>query len=419
MPPIQNPVPHLSNRYHSIESTILNHVPAIEAWFSERWEETPAPITSSVDLRHAGFKLAPVDTNLFPAGFNNLNPQFMPRCVQAAQSILEKMALQHTNILIVPESHTRNPFYFQSLHVLRDIFTQAGFNVRLGGLDSTLTSPVEHVVIGQDDSLRVEPLLRRHDRLVLDDFDPCFVLLNNDLSSGVPDLLQGLQDSTQPPVQLGWSSRLKSDHFQYFSDVTREFAALVHLDDWLITPLFKTMDGVDFMAQRGLDALALVVDELLTDIREKYATHGIVNKPFVVVKADNGTYGMGVMMVHEGAQLQHLNRKQRTRMSATKGHQKLNRLIIQEGVYSFDTMPDGATAEPVLYMIGSTVVGGFYRIHPGRGPDENLNSPGMHFKPFPFVESCDSSNPFYTDGVIARLAALAAAREMAGVRATR
>ena len=374
---------------------------------------TPPPITSSVDLRNAGFKMAPVDTNLFPAGYNNLNPQFMSRCVTAVQTVMETFAAQGSNVLIIPESHTRNRFYFQSLHVLRDIFTQAGFKVRLGSLDATITDPVERKMMDDGSHLLIEPLVRRDNRLVLDHFDPDFVLLNNDLSSGVPDILQRLHVNTQPPVQLGWSSRLKSNHFQCFSDVTREFAALIHLDPWLITPLFKTMDGVDFMAKTGLDALALVVDELLTEIRDKYAAFGITDKPFVVVKADNGTYGMGVMTVHDGAQLKQLNRKQRTSMSSTKGHQRLNRLIIQEGVYSFETMPDGAVAEPVLYMIGAEVIGGFYRVHEGRGPDENLNAPGMHFKPLPFEKSCDASNPLYTYGVIARLAALAAAREMA------
>jgi glutamate--cysteine ligase len=36
--------------------------------------------STSVDLRNAGFKLAPVDTNLFPGGFNNLNPALPCRC---------------------------------------------------------------------------------------------------------------------------------------------------------------------------------------------------------------------------------------------------------------------------------------------------------------------------------------------------
>jgi len=76
-------------------------------------------------------------------------------------------------------------------------------------------------------------------------------------------------------------------------------------------------------------------------------------------------------------------------------------------------------------MIGQYVVGGFYRVHQGRGKAENLNAPGMHFEPLAFAQACnmpsdalplvDSPNRFYVYGVIARLAALAAAREIAAL----
>ena len=52
---------------------LIEQAPRIESWFEHRWQETPAPLTSSVDIRDAGFKCSPVDTNLYPAGFNNLN----------------------------------------------------------------------------------------------------------------------------------------------------------------------------------------------------------------------------------------------------------------------------------------------------------------------------------------------------------
>ena len=84
---------------------------------------------------------------------------------------------------------------------------------------------------------------------------------------------------------------------------------------------------------------------------------------------------------------------------------------------------DGAAAEPVVYMIDRYVVGGFYRVHTDRGPDQNLNAPGMHFVPLAFSNSCNlpdctaqagdsAPNRFYAYGVIARLALLAAAIEL-------
>jgi glutamate--cysteine ligase len=221
---------------------------------------------------------------------------------------------------------------------------------------------------------------------------------------------------------LGWNSRLKSSHFQFFDQIAYEFSELVSLDPWLINPYFSAIDGLDFMAQEGVDQLAEEVDKILSLVSDKYLTYNITDKPFAVIKADNGTYGMSVMMVHSGDEVRQLNRKQRTKMSTSKGNRKVDRVIIQEGVYTFETMPNGAVAEPVVYMIGPFVVGGFYRVHQGRGIDENLNAPGMHFEPLAFAQACnmpsndlavvDCPNRFYTYGVIARLAALAAAKEI-------
>lgn len=425
---IDSPVPNLTTAHAGplfpVEEVILNKIATIEAWFRKQWQATPAPITSSVDLRHAGFKVAPVDTNLFPAGFNNLNPEFMPLCIQAAQSTLMGSFSSCLKILILPESHTRNPFYIQSLSVLRDIFVKAGFIVRIGSLDPAMTSPTE-LITEQGEVVMVEPIKRVGTKVQLDHFEPCLLLLNNDLSTGVPDILQGVEQRIRPTTKLGWSSRLKSSHFQFFNEVADEFAALVGIDAWLINPMFRAIENVDFMAQKGVDAIAEEVDSLLTAIKEKYEHYGIKEKPFVAVKADNGTYGMSVMMVNEGAQLLQLNRKQRTKMSSSKGSQKVTKVMIQEGVYSFETMPNGAVAEPVVYMIGQFVIGGFYRVHQARGKDDNLNAPGMHFEPLAFAKACnmpcealkvgDSSNRFYAYGVIARLAALAAAREIAAI----
>jgi glutamate--cysteine ligase len=73
-------------------------------------------------------------------------------------------------------------------------------------------------------------------------------------------------------------------------------------------------------------------------------------------------------------------------------------------------------------MVDQFVVGGFYRVHSGRGTDENLNSPGAQYARLDFETNChtpdctgqpgDPPNRFYTYGVIARLAALAAAVEV-------
>jgi glutamate--cysteine ligase len=78
-------VPHLitalKGPINELEARILESMPATERWFRLEWMEHTPTFYASVDLRNAGFKLAPVDTNLFPGGFNHLTPQMLAgRC---------------------------------------------------------------------------------------------------------------------------------------------------------------------------------------------------------------------------------------------------------------------------------------------------------------------------------------------------
>lgn len=408
---------------HSIqhlEQILLQKQTLIEDWLRQQWRKTPPPFYSSVDLRNAGFKLAPVDTNLFPGGFNNLSADALPLSIQAAQTTLEQRYSGCRRLLLIPENHTRNTFYFENIAILCCILKAAGYEVRIGSLREDLTHP-EEMLLPSGKKIVIEPVMRTENRLHTADFSACLLLLNNDLSSGIPKILQNLDQPMFPSTQLGWSTRRKSTHFGHYHNVCQEFAQLIDIDPWLIDPLFLSCEKVDFMKREGEAELQDKVALLLSNIQKKYDEYGITHKPFVVVKADAGTYGMGIMMVQDAAELAQLNRKQRTQMTASKG-QPVHEVIIQEGVYTFETHgTPPATAEPVIYMIGQHVIGGFYRIHTKKGVNENLNAPGMHFEPLPFEKPCNhpdhtldpdcEQNRFYAYGVIARLALVAAARE--------
>lgn len=403
-----------------LEQHILDHQLTIEAWLRDQWYLTSPVFYCSVDLRNAGFKLAPVDTNLFPAGFNNLNEEFIPLCLQAVQATIEKMNHNTSKILLIPESHTRNIFYYEHLFSLYTILLKAGFEVKIGSLLSDLKQP-KTIELPSGHKLEIAPLQRQGNRVGVDGFFPEFIILNNDLSEGTPDILKNLEQKIEPPLSLGWSVRLKSQHFQHYNDLSYEFAQHINLDPWLITPLYHSCGEVNFITHEGEDCLVKYTNQLLENIQKKYDEYQIAHAPFVVIKAESGTYGMAVMTIKHGEEIRQLNRKQRTQMSKIKGGQTVSKVIIQEGVYTFETWgKDNAVAEPVVYMIGRHVVGGFYRVHANRGVNENLNAPGMNFEPLAFADSCNnpcrhearSENRFYAYGVIARLAALAAAREM-------
>jgi glutamate--cysteine ligase len=268
--------------------------------------------------------------------------------------------------------------------------------------------------------LKLEPLTRRGNRLTVDGFDPCVVLLNNDLSAGTPEILMNLEQPVLPPLHAGWSVRRKSNHFAAYRGVAEAFAKLIGIDSWLINPFFEKCGKINFREKKGEECLEGYVAEILDDVRAKYQEYGITQAPFVIVKADAGTYGMGIMTVKDPAEVRGLNRKQRNKMAVVKEGLEVHEVMVQEGVYTFENVGD-AVAEPVVYMIEHFVVGGFYRVHTERTQDQNLNAPGMQFRPLAFADPCSSPNPndpgcppnrFYAYGVIARLALLAASIEL-------
>jgi glutamate--cysteine ligase len=401
-------------------------MPRIEHWLRQQWLEHGAPFYASVDLRNSGFKLAPVDTNLFPGGFNNLSPDFLPLCVQAAMAAVEKICPEAQRFMLIPENHTRNTFYLQNVAALAIILRQAGLDVRIGSLLPDLAEPMT-LELPNGGNLTLEPVRRQGNRLVLDGFNPCAIVLNNDLSGGIPDILKNLEQSVIPPLHAGWAVRRKSNHFAAYNQVADNFADLLGIDQWLLNPYFSTCGEINFHERTGEECLVAKVDDLLTRIRAKYREYDIEHEPFVIVKADAGTYGMGIMTVKSPDDVRGLNRKQRNKMSVVKEGLEVNEVMIQEGIYTFENINE-AVAEPVVYMIDHYVVGGFYRVHTGRGVDENLNAPGMHFEPLAFETPCSLPdcagkpdalpNRFYAYGVVARLALLAAAIELEAEEAT-
>lgn len=417
-------VPHLvtalTGPINELEQRLLDSMPAIERWFRLEWMEHTPPFYTSVDMRNAGFKLAPVDTNLYPDGWNHLTAPMLPLAVQAAMAAIEKICPEARNLLIVPQNGNQSPFYLGNLAQLRHIFQMAGLHVRIGSISPTVKKATS-LPLPNGESITLEPVIRVKGRLGLKDFDPCTLLLNNDLSAGVPGILEDLHEQyLLPALHASWPTRRKSTHFRLYEEVAKRFGKLIGADPWLINPMFELCSHTDLATAAGLQLLSARVDALMARVRKKYKEYGIKAKPFVVVKADNRGSSAGLMTVRDAAELPALVQKLRTTAAGTvAGAQEW---IVQEGVLTNERMND-AVAEPVVYLMDRYVVGGFYRIHADRAVDEDLCAPGSAYVPLAFAESAQlpqlgvrpgasPPNRFYMYGVIARLAMLAASYEL-------
>ena len=117
----------------------------------------------------------------------------------------------------------------------------------------------------------------------------------------------------------------------------------------------------------------------IDEIADKYRQHSITEEPYVFVKNNSGTYGLGVVEARKGQDVESWNYKSKKKMKASKGGGGISEVIFQEGIPSA-LREDNATAEPVIYMVGSELAGGFLRTHEKKDSHQSLNSPGAVYK---------------------------------------
>ena len=418
-----------------IATAVFEHRVQIKKWFDEKFTQYPASFYCSVDLRDSGEKIAPVDCNLFPAGFNNICEYDLEASPAIFRKQIENIAKSYSikvpeKILIIPENHTENKYYLENLYYIKSILEEAGFETAFGRYESNcesnlqtleLTSYSEKKIV-ESSILKVENTLQTHTGFI-----PDWIILNNDFSQGYPECLDNVTQPIFPSYKLGWHSRKKSTHFVFYNQLAKELSKVIELDPWHITIESKAVAHVNFNEGVGMDRLTQVATVMFSQLEREHEQRGINRKPALFIKNDAGTYGMGIMVINSIEELTKMNRRTKTKMSTGKNKSTIDQVLVQEGVPT-QLSTEGFTAEPVIYMMGEELIGGFIRANSERNDMDNLNSQGMFFKKLCFKDLSDSlavkkSSEFPEDfptleavyGMVAKLSALAAAMEISQI----
>lgn len=338
----------------------------ILGWIRERFicQSSDLPLFSSIDVRNSGYKVAHVDFNLFPSGFNNIDESAHALSATACRQYLEDYYPDIKEILVYPEQFSRNAFYLSSLKALLKIITNAGFS---------------HKVIVHDDifdEMQLENKIRPSD---ISQNANSLVLLNNDLTTGVPDFLTQYDGTILPSPDLGWHSRRKSKHFLRFDEILIKVAKQFNFDPWLLSTYNEMCESVDFRERKNLECISRKVDEVLANVAQKYKEYGIDKDPYVFIKSDQGTFGLGIMTAKSGEEILQINKKKRHSMQRIKLGIENTRVMIQEGVPSIEKTDDGHTAEEMVYSTFARPSCIFNRIHVDVDEYASLNTSGMSF----------------------------------------
>lgn len=349
----------------------------IKAWMAEKRSQVPIPIYGSVDVRDAGWKVAVVDANHFPAGFNNVSKDDEPYLSSLLKDHLRRLYPKCQWIHLYPESHTRNAGYVENVATIKHLLTLAGLKCTVGSPE--LSNHGSLAGISGPLQLSKVELVKKGDseELLVDGEKPCVILLNNDLTGGI---VAGLDNfNVSPPPSMGWHRRRKSEHFSCLQQYVDEMAQILDIDPWhLMSSWFVSEDKcLEESACREL--LAAEVDDFIDQIKAKYQTLGIDREPVVFVKNDRGTYGLGIMAVTEGKELLALSNRKMKKLMYSKGGADVENFLIQEGVPTQLSQSDGGAVEPVVYLVDGQAASWFYRINDKKGDMDNLNSPSAKF----------------------------------------
>lgn len=365
----------------------------LQRWIEHHSSKVLVPLYTSVDVRLSTNKIAPVDTNVFPAGFNNLSDYCRIRTANLFKQYFSIKYPKATRILVVPELNTRNPYYWENIYVLRSMLENVGFSVSIGIVSDEFHVEKAEFKTISGKTLTAYKVTNEGYRAVIPGYVPDLILINNDFSSKCPKTLKDVIQPVEPPIEIGWHTRKKSVHFEFYNQLAYEVSQILGVDPWLFSVETVLQEGVDFDQAEDRERVATRVDEMIKQLKAEYRSRRIDQDPFCFVKSNSGTYGMAVINVSHGDDVRKLNAEGRKRMKVTKGGKPVRDVVIQEGIPTSFLVESKFYAEPVLYLVAANIAGAFIRLNKSKNEFENLNTRGMEFRSLPLGDKGAAGRP--------------------------
>ena len=354
-----------SFRLHAHEK-ILENLGRAEAWFQKKTAGKAIPFYSSFDIRDSSFKAACVDANLFPAGFNNICEADQKKAASLMKSYLKSRYPEAKKILLLAEEREKNLYYWDNIFVIKSLIED-------GGYEAVACVPGKKILA----PLRLTSAAGRKMRIgLLHEEKGDLIISNNDFSVDY-DLPPGAPIT--PRAEMGWRFRKKSGFFREYNKIAAEFAGIVGLEPWRFTVETELFSPFDIESKESLARLKSQAAPFLARLQRARPPEA-KEEPYLFLKNNSGTYGLGVIAIDRAETLNSLSYKLRKKLKASKSGEAIRELIIQEGVPTALSSPEGESAEPVIYMAGSHLAGGFLRSHQKKDRKASLNSPGAVYK---------------------------------------
>ncbi len=398
---------------HLLHDKIVAKHTELHNWYKDKVIQKYVPFYSSFDIRDSGHKIAPVDANLYPAGFNNICQTDKENSFDLAHEYIKThYGTGIKNIGLFVEEHTTNFFYWDNVYWIKTLLTEAGYKVQV--LLPSLDSDKKVFKSASGYNVETYPVTIDERGYVHAEFMMDLIISNNDFSTAFESWAKDVSTPINPPLSMGWHSRTKDSFFKVYNELVEEFCEIAHINCAVLKIKTETFNGFDLKNEESLLKLTQSCERFFEELKQDYEVNGIPYNPYMFIKNNAGTYGLGIIEVKNPTDVQSWNYKSRKKMKAAKGGKDIHSVILQEGIPTIVKNQDDFVAEPAIYMIGSRLAGGFLRVNERKGPEDNLNAPGAVFS-----RLCVSDLEFDHQGKmmenvygwVAKLALLAISRE--------
>ena len=255
-------VPHLTTALTGplleLERKFLESSPQIEHWLRGQWQEYTPPFYSSCDLRNSGFKLAPVDTNLYPRWLQQPESG-VPAALRAGGDECHRKILSRRRAACCSfrkttraTSSTCRTSRNWSISCARPASISA--SARCCRKSTSRRRSICRMAV----NCCLSPWFAKATAWVsmVSNLVPyCSTTTSRPAS---PTILKNLHDQVVlPPLHAGWAVRRKSNHFAAYDQVANDFAKEIGIDPWRINPAFSVCrSSINFHERQGEECLA-------------------------------------------------------------------------------------------------------------------------------------------------------------------
>ncbi len=340
----------------SIATLIKKKNKDIEAWFNQHSKRVVHPFFSEISIKNGEFKLQLSHTQLFPMGLNNLckkDLQFAKKLIKKYFKCYYSDGPRIKNILVLATVGHSNPFYYESIHDLYNLFKKSRFGVQIGTLE-TIEKPVR-IKTPSKKRLEILPLSIDKKRIKVEKFDPDFIYLSFPFTHDLTSKLSDIEQPINPPLKTLHHSERKNSFLMTSNKLMTEFAQILNTDPWIFKTEFQTESQVNFEEKSGIEKVLRGADVLFGILDPQYRAHHVETPPSIRILNNLNIHGMGIISATSSKELVELLQSRRSKRLNGKTGSMLNDVLIQEEIPT--------SGEIVVYLIGNEVVGGYNKTY--------------------------------------------------------